>query len=183
MEIEVKIIPSDPQVQYNPSDAWSSNGGACTNGTKSTTQLGAEISFSFEGVELSIDFVPSQGNVSVSVELDNVPLGDFNIPAQDSPVCQLVNVWNKTLPSSSSNHQVTFTYQGSGTAGLGKRTTPVLELGEIIYFKLNSSSGSGSSGSKSHAIKRTAVPGVALLMTASVMTLLFSLSFQLYRAL
>ena len=83
------------------------------------------------GVELSIDFVPSQGNVSVSVELDGVSLEDFNIPAQDSPVCQLVNAWNKTLPSSSNNHQVTFTFQGSGTAGLGKRATPVLELGQI----------------------------------------------------
>jgi hypothetical protein len=83
------------------------------------------------GVELSINFVPSQGNVSVSVELDNVPLGDFNIPARDSPVCQLVNAWNKTLSLSSSNHQVTFTYQGSVTTDLGKRATPVLELGEI----------------------------------------------------
>jgi hypothetical protein len=83
------------------------------------------------GVELSIDFVPSQGNVSVSVELDNVPLGDFNIPAWDSPVCQLVNAWDRTLSLSLSSHQVTFTYQGSVTMGLGKRAMPVLELGEI----------------------------------------------------
>jgi hypothetical protein len=83
------------------------------------------------GDELSIDFVPSQGNVSVSVTLDDLPIANFNISAQDSPVCQLVNAWNKTLPPSSSNHSVTFTYQGSGTSGLAKRATPVLELGEI----------------------------------------------------
>jgi hypothetical protein len=59
LEIEVKIIPSDPQVQYSPSDAWSSTGGACTNGTKLTTQLRAEILFLFEGVENPPSLVPN----------------------------------------------------------------------------------------------------------------------------
>jgi hypothetical protein len=84
------------------------------------------------GIKLSVHFVPSQGNVNVSVELDGVEIDNFVIPGKDSPVCQLVNPWEKTLPSSSSNsHQVTFKYDSSGGAGLNSRASPVLELGEI----------------------------------------------------
>jgi hypothetical protein len=83
------------------------------------------------GTEFSASFVPQEDSVSVAVELDGVSIDLFDIPGQSSSQCQLHDSWNKTLPSSTSEHEVAFTYKGSGGSSLGKRATPALELGEI----------------------------------------------------
>jgi hypothetical protein len=86
---------------------------------------------SLPGTQVSVSFVPKQDNVSVTVALDGLTIDEFTVPGQSSPQCQLPNSWNSTLPSSTSERQVAFIYNGSGALNFSKRGTPSLELGEI----------------------------------------------------
>jgi len=167
-EIEVTLEPSNSQIQYDPSGAWSASGGSCTNGTRTTTQLGAKITFKFLGTEVSVSFVPKQDNVSVTVELDGLTIDEFNIPGQSPPQCQLANSWNRTLPSSTGEQQVSFIYNGSRASNFSKRGTSSLELGEIRYW---TKSGSNSN----QEIRHTVAP--ALVIT-TIMAAVFLITFS-----
>ena len=167
LEIEVTLEPSDSEIQYDPPGAWTSSDGVCTNGTRSTTQLGAKITVKFRGelpsrntrparapmesdanfitlhfrgssrlplvsgIEISVSFVPKQENITVSAELNGAPLGEFVIPGQSQSRCQLQDSWNRILPASTNEHQITFTYNNYASSNIGRRAPPALELGQI----------------------------------------------------
>lgn len=80
----VIVKPNDSRIKYQPSTAWIGTSGSsptgstgqspigtCTNGTKATREVGAKMSFVFEGTSIALLIIPSSRGGAFSVQIDN----------------------------------------------------------------------------------------------------------------
>lgn len=165
MEVEITVEPSDPGIEY--SGDWSSTGGSCTNGTRTTLQVEAKFTYKFRGIELTVSFVAKDAATVVSVELNGIQIDEFTIPAESSPQCQLKDSWNRNFTSPSDQQEISFTFKGSLPSAAHKRAPAALELGQIRYIPPPQSN---PGTQKNSAVRETA--GSAVGMLASAMTVL-----------
>jgi len=142
-DVEIKVEPSDPGIVY--SGDWSSTGGTCTSGTRTTFQVKANFKYKFQGIKLTASFIPKDQTVNVSVESSGLTLDTFIIPAYASPQCREQDTWSRGFPfvGSSSDRDkkvVSFTFEGpvsslAGSSLAGKRAPVALELAQIRYVE------------------------------------------------